>query len=87
MGVNHETHALLEQGDFCARTVDEACDFLNWLAWDTYEFETSCSDFTPHALASPLMPLLCGRFVTVLIMTTPLVLIIFLMIVLLDLVI
>ena len=32
MGVNHETHALLEQGDFCARTVDEACDFLNWLA-------------------------------------------------------
>ena len=45
MGVNYETRTLLEQWDFCAKTIDEACDFLDWLAWDTYEFETSCSDF------------------------------------------
>jgi len=44
MGVNYETRALLEQWDFCAKSVDEACDFLDWLAWDTYEFKTSCSD-------------------------------------------
>ena len=42
--VNHETRAHLEQWDFCAKTVDEACDFLDWLAWDTHEFETGCSN-------------------------------------------
>ena len=44
-GVNCETRTLLEYWDFCAKDVNEACDFLDWLAWDTYEFETSCSDF------------------------------------------
>ena len=44
-GVNYETRALLEQWDFRAKSVDEACDFLDWLAWDTYEFKTSCSNF------------------------------------------
>ena len=52
-GVNCETHALLEQQDFCAKSVDEACDFLDWLAWDTYEFETSCFD---SYIPSPCIP-------------------------------
>jgi len=43
-GVNCETRALLEYWDFCAKDVNEPCDFLDWLAWDTYKFETSCSD-------------------------------------------
>ena len=86
MGVNYETRTLLEQRDFCAKTVDETCDFLDWLAWDTYGFETSCSDFYIPHLASPLMYLLCVKFVIVLIMTAFLVPIIFLMKVLLDLV-
>ena len=30
-GVNCETRALLEHWDFCARDVNEACDFLDWL--------------------------------------------------------
>jgi len=86
-GVNCETRAPLEQWDFCAKSVDEACDFLDWLAWDMYEFETSCSDFTSHPLASPLMYLLYVKFVIIRIITAVVVLIIFLMKVLLDLVI
>jgi len=43
-GVNHETRAPLEYWDFNARDINKACDFLHWLAWDTYEFETTCSD-------------------------------------------
>ena len=34
-GVNYETRALFEYWDFYARNVDEAWDFLNWLAQDT----------------------------------------------------
>ena len=44
-GVNSETRALLEYWGFCAKNVDEAWNFLDWLAWDTYEFESSRSDF------------------------------------------
>jgi len=43
-GVNRETRVLLEQWDFCAKTIDEACDLLDWLAKDTHEFETIYSD-------------------------------------------
>ena len=43
-GVTCEIRTLLEYCDFCAKDINEACDFLGWLAWDTYEFETSCSD-------------------------------------------
>ena len=78
MGVNHETRALLEQWDFCAKTVDEACALLDWLAWDTYAFETSCFDSYIPPLAPLLMHLPCVKFVIVLIMTAVLVLIIFL---------
>ena len=31
-GVNHRTCALLKHWDFCAKSVDEACGFLEWLA-------------------------------------------------------
>ena len=41
-GVTCETRALFEYWDFYARTVDEAWDFLDWLAQGTYDFETSC---------------------------------------------
>jgi len=60
MGVNYETRALLEQWDFYAKTADEACDFLDWLAWDTHEFETSCSEFyIPPPCIPPHVPTLC----------------------------
>ena len=55
-GVNYETHALLEYWDFCAKDVNEACDFLDCLAWDTYEFETSCSDSCIPPRTSLIMP-------------------------------
>jgi len=60
MGVNYETRTLLEQWDFCAKTVDEACVFLDWLAWDTYEFETSCFDFyIPPPYIATCVPPVC----------------------------
>jgi len=34
----------LEYWDFCANSVNKTCNFLNWLAWDTHEFKTGCSD-------------------------------------------
>jgi len=40
-GVNYETHTLLKHWDFCAQNVDEAWELLEWLARDTYKFETS----------------------------------------------
>ena len=43
-GVNCETRTLFEYWDFYAKNVDEAWNFLDWLAWNTYEFETSCFD-------------------------------------------
>ena len=86
MGVNHETRTVLEKWEFCAKTVDEACALLDWLAWDTYEFETSCSNSYIPPLASSLMYLLCVKFVIVLATTTVLVPIIFLMKAFLDLV-
>jgi len=43
-GANYEIHALLEQWHFCAKHINKACDFLHWLAWNTYEFYISCSD-------------------------------------------
>ena len=50
-GVSSEAHALLEHCDFYVKNVDEACDFLDWLAWDTYEFETSCpNSYIPSPL-------------------------------------
>ena len=77
----------LEQWDFCAKTVDEACDFLDWLAWDTYEFETSCSDFyIPPSCIPTHAPTLC-EICHCSDHENTLVLIIFLMIALLDLVI
>ena len=45
MSVNCETCALLQHWDFYAKKVDEACDLFDWLAWNTYEFETNCSYF------------------------------------------
>ena len=63
MGVDCETCALLEQWDFCAKTVDEACDFLDWLAWDTYEFETSCFDsYMPPPCIPTYVPPVCAIF-------------------------
>ena len=61
LGVNYETRALLEQWDFYAKTADEACDFLDWLAWDTHEFETSCFDsYTPPPCIPIHAPPVCN---------------------------
>ena len=60
MGVSCETCALLEHWDFCAKTVDEACALLDWLAWDTREFETSCSgSYIPPPCTPAHAPPLC----------------------------
>jgi len=83
-GVNHETRSFLEYWNFCAKDVNEACDFLDWLAWDTYEFKTSYSDSYIPPLASVIIPLLCERFIIVLATIVILILMIFLMIVLLN---
>jgi len=42
-GVNRETCSFKVVRFLCS-TIDEACDLLDWLAWDTYEFETNCSE-------------------------------------------
>jgi len=47
-------------GIFCAKDANEACDFLDWLAWDTYEFETNCSDsYIPPSCISDYAPPVC----------------------------
>ena len=59
-GVNYETHAHLEHWDFCARNVDEAWYLLEWLARDTYEFETSYVDSCiPSHCIPNYAPLVC----------------------------
>ena len=60
--VNCEMCTLLEQWDVCDKTIDEPCDFLDWLAWDIYKFDTSCSDsYIPPACISNYA-LLCEIF-------------------------
>jgi len=62
-GVNCETRALLEQWDFCAKRVDEACDFLDWLAWNMYEFEASCFvSYMPPLCIPTHAPTLCNIY-------------------------
>ena len=59
-GVNCETRALFEHWDFYARNVEEAWDFLKWLAQDTYEFETSqFTSSTPSPCVPNYTPLVC----------------------------
>ena len=82
--MNCETRALLEYWDFCAKDVNEACDFLDWLACDTYEFETSCSNScTPPSFIPNYAPHMCEicHFSDTIVI---LVFVIFLMIVLLN---
>ena len=79
-------NALLEYWDFCGKNIDEACDFLDWFAWDTHKFESGCSDsyIPPHCI--PTHAPHVGRICLLLIMTTRVVPIIFWMTTLLDLV-
>jgi len=42
--MNYETCTLLEYWDFCAKRVEETWYFLDWLAYDTYEYEISCTN-------------------------------------------
>ena len=59
-GVNYEIRVLFEYWDFYSRNIDEACDFLNWLAQDTYEFEISCANSNnPLPCIPDLAPSLC----------------------------
>jgi len=59
-GVNCETRAFFEHWDFYARNVEEAWNFLNWLAQDTYEFEISCANsYNPRPCIPNLAPSLC----------------------------
>ena len=59
-GVTCETRALLEHWDFCARNVDEAWELLEWLARDTYEFETcQFTSSTPSPCVPNYTPLAC----------------------------
>ena len=43
-GVNCETRTFLEYWNFCTKNVNEAQNFLDWLAQDTYEYEISCTN-------------------------------------------
>jgi len=84
-GVNCETRALFEHWNFYAQNVEEAWDFLNWLAQDTYEFEITCADSHNTLPYIPdFAPPLC-EIVIVLTMIVCLVPIIFLIRVLLNL--
>ena len=38
-GVNNETRILLQYWDFHGQNVNEAWSFLEWIAWDSFEFE------------------------------------------------
>ena len=60
-GVNCETRTLLEHWDFCAKNVDKASDFLDWLTWDTYEFKTSrFNSYIPFPYMPTYAPSVCG---------------------------
>jgi len=52
-GVNCETCNLLEYWDFFAKNIDEAWNFLDWLARDTNEYEIS---YTNSYITPPLHP-------------------------------
>jgi len=51
--VNCKIGTILEYWDFCAKNVDEAWDFLDWLAQDTYEYEIS---YTNSCIPPPCIP-------------------------------
>ena len=38
-GVNHETRILLQYLDFHGKNIDEAWSLLEWVAWDSFEFD------------------------------------------------
>jgi len=44
-GVSSETHILLEYWSFFAKSVDEAWCLLEWIAWDSFEFEKASRVF------------------------------------------
>ena len=59
-GVNCEIRALFKYWNFYARNIDEAWDFLNWLAQDTYEFDISCANsYNPLFCIPDLAPFWC----------------------------
>ena len=37
--MNRKTHTLLEYWDFKRKNVDEAWHLLEWITWDSFEFE------------------------------------------------
>jgi len=39
VGVNSKTQTLLEYWGFYGKSVNEACYLLEWIAWDSFEFE------------------------------------------------
>jgi len=58
--VNCATRALFYHWDFYARNVEEAWDFFNWLAQDTYEFDISCANsYNPLPCIPDYAPSLC----------------------------
>ena len=71
--VNCATRALFYHWDFYARNVEEAWDFFNWLAQDTYEFDISCANSYNPLPYIPDLALLFVKLATVLIMIARLV--------------
>jgi len=62
-GVNCETRTLFEYWDLYASNVDEAWDFLNWLAQDTYDFDISCANsYNPPPCILDLAPSWCETY-------------------------
>ena len=53
-GVNNETQILLRYRDFHRKNVDEAWNLLDWVAWDSFEFEKAscvCGCYFPDPCA------------------------------------
>jgi len=58
--VNCKSRTLLELWDSFAKNIDETCDFLDWLAWNTYKFKTThfyC--YIPSSFIPNYAPFMC----------------------------
>ena len=58
--MNCDTRTFSEYWNFCAKNVDEAWGFLDWLTRDTYEYEISCTNsYIPPPCIPDYAPPMC----------------------------
>jgi len=51
-GVNSKTRTLLRCWDFCGKNFDDAWYLLEWIAWDSFEFEKA-SRISRYSFSDP----------------------------------